>query len=104
MDGVRLICKVVVNAPSPIGGVVGAVAVWAAARTGKVVALPAERHLAGRGHDAHAGNCRSPNIDFGDAVRALLAARAWTLVGGWAHGAERHRSMGYERPAKSVPW
>ncbi len=32
------------------------------------------------------GKCLSPNIDYGDAVRALLAARVWTSAGDWACG------------------
>ena len=82
----RLICEVVVNVPTPIGGVVAAVGLWATSRAGKMVALPAKGRLAAVVTMLLEDKCRSPNIDFGDAVRALLAARVWTLVGDWACG------------------
>ena len=102
-DGVGLVREVVVHVPSPFGGVVGAVAVWATSRTGKVVALPAKGHLAAVVTMLAEGKCRSRNIDFGDAVRALLADRVWTMVGGWAVGNESNDPTPQNRAALIKP-
>lgn len=86
-NGVRRLREVTVTAPSGVAGAVAAVATWVAARPRRAVALPASGRLAAVTTMLVAGRCASPNIDFGDAVRALMAGRTWSLGGqGWVVG------------------
>ena len=84
--GQRCIHEVVVGVPSTAAGTVAAVAAWVVSRPGRTVAVLAEGHLAAVVTMLKNKQCLSPNIDYGDAVRALLAARVWTSAGDWACG------------------
>jgi hypothetical protein len=86
--GVRHVRAVAVTSASGVGGAVEAVAAWAASRGGRDVALPAKGQMGAVVSMLVQGECWSPNIDFGDGVRRLLAGRVWTLAGDsdWACG------------------
>ncbi len=82
----RCIHEVVVGVPSTAAGTVAAVAAWVVSRPGRTVAVPAEGHLAAVTGMLAEGKCLSPNLDYGDAVRSLLAGRTWAGAGEWAVG------------------
>ena len=101
-DGVFRPREVQVTVPSTAAGAVAAVAAWVATRPGRPVALPATGRLPAVATMLVEGECRSPNIDFGDAVRRLLAGRAWTSEGNWALGrTPPRRPTGDHPPGRS---
>ena len=102
-DGVFRPREVQVTVPSTAAGTVAAIAKWVASRTGRTgrtVALPAKGHLAAVVTMLVEGKCESPNIDYGDAVRKLLAAKRWRQEGDWAigDGLGHHRAVAASEP------